>query len=65
MTNMFENECGSMFNANSSFMTGRLLNISSNVTLNQTLNFSVCTDGGFRIPFDYIKGEECSPQAWG
>ena len=65
MNNMFENKCGCMFDTNCCFMTVKLTDISSNVTLGRMLNFFECTGIGFRIPFDDIKGEECSPHAWG
>ena len=62
---MFENECGYMFDTNSRFMMVELYNISYNVGLDRMSNFFDRMDGRFRIPFDDIKGEECSPQAWG
>lgn len=65
MNNMFENECRYMFDTNSSVMTVILSYISLNVILNRMSTFSECTSGGFCIPFDNIKDEECSPQAWG
>ena len=65
MTNMFENKCGVMFDMNNCFMTSELSNISDKVLLNQTSLFSMCMAGGFRIPFNDIKDEECSPHAWG
>ncbi len=65
MNNMFENKCGYMFDTNCCFMVARLDNINDKVTLDRMLIFSECTSGGFRIPFDDIKGEECSPHAWG
>ena len=65
MNNMFENECEYMFNTNSSVMTVRLSYISLNVVFNRMLNCFECVGSGFRIPFDTIKDEECSPHAWG
>ena len=65
MNNMFRNKCGYMFDTNCCFVITRLSNIKWNVVLNRMLNCFECINGGFRIPFDNIKDEECSPHAWG
>ena len=65
MNNMFENKCGCMFDTNCCFMVGKLCDINSDVVLDRMLNCFECMDGGFRIPFDNIKDEGCSPHAWG
>ena len=65
MNNMFRNECGYMFDTNSCFITGKLININDKVAQNRMLNCFECMGGGFSIPVDSIKDEECSPHAWG